>query len=26
VPRIVLVDDGNRITVVKDHEGAGVRV
>jgi aspartate 1-decarboxylase len=25
-PRIVLVDDRNRITVVKDHEGAGVRV
>ncbi|HEX4823869.1 MAG TPA: aspartate 1-decarboxylase [Candidatus Polarisedimenticolaceae bacterium] len=26
VPRIVLVDDENRITVVKDHEGAGVKV
>lgn len=26
VPRIVLVDDANRITVVKEHEGAGVRV
>ena len=26
VPRIVLVDDRNRLTVVKDHEGAGVRV
>ena len=26
VPRIVLVDDRNKITVVKDHEGAGVRV
>jgi aspartate 1-decarboxylase len=26
VPRIVLVDESNRITVVKDHEGAGVRV
>lgn len=25
-PRIVLVDDRNRITVVKDHEGAAVRV
>ena len=26
VPRIVLVNDRNQITVVKDHEGAGVRV
>ena len=26
VPKIVLVDDANRITVVKDHEGAGVKV
>src|SRR5512143_3386233 len=26
VPRIVLVDDANRMTVVKDHEGAGVKV
>ena len=26
VPKIVLVDDANRITVVKEHEGAGVRV
>jgi aspartate 1-decarboxylase len=26
VPKIVLVDAANRITVVKDHEGAGVRV
>ena len=26
VPQIVLVDDANRITVVKNHEGAGVRV
>ena len=26
VPRIVLVDDANRMTVVKGHEGAGVRV
>jgi aspartate 1-decarboxylase len=25
-PRIVLVDERNRITVVKDNEGAGVRV
>ena len=25
-PRIVLVDDRNRITVIKDYEGAGVRV
>jgi len=26
VPKIVLVDDANRITVVKAHEGAGVRI
>jgi aspartate 1-decarboxylase len=26
VPKIVLVDDANRATVVKDHEGAGVKV
>ena len=26
VPKIVLVDDANRITVVKAHEGAGVKV
>ena len=26
VPKIVLVDDANRITVVKGHEGAGIRV
>ena len=26
VPRIVLVDDANRLTVVKNHEGAGVKV
>ena len=26
VPKIVLVDDANRITVVKNHEGAGVKV
>ena len=26
VPKIVLVDDRNRITVVKSHEGAGVKV
>jgi aspartate 1-decarboxylase len=26
LPRIVLVDEANRITVVKDHEGAGVKV
>ena len=26
VPKIVLVDDRNRITVVKAHEGAGVKV
>lgn len=25
-PKIVLVDERNRMTVVKDHEGAGVRV
>lgn len=25
-PRVVLVDERNRITAVKDHEGAGVRV
>lgn len=25
-PKIVLVDAGNRMTVLKDHEGAGVRV
>jgi aspartate 1-decarboxylase len=25
-PKIVLVDDANRITVVKSHEGAGIRV
>jgi len=25
-PRVVLVDDHNRITVVKDHEESGVRV
>ena len=25
-PKIVLVDDANRITLVKDHEGAGVKV
>ena len=26
VPKIVLVDDANRMTVVKAHEGAGVKV
>jgi len=26
VPKIVLVDDANRITTVKSHEGAGVKV
>ena len=26
VPKIVLVDDANRIKVVKNHEGAGVKV
>ena len=26
VPKIVLVDDANRMTVLKNHEGAGVRV
>src|SRR5262245_39781913 len=26
LPKIVLVDDANRMTVVKDHEGAGVKV
>jgi len=26
VPKIVLVDDANRLTVVKNHEGAGVKV
>lgn len=26
VPKIVLVDDANRLTVVKSHEGAGVKV
>ena len=26
VPKIVLVDDANRMTVVKDHEGAGVKI
>jgi len=26
VPQIVLVDDANRLTVVKNHEGAGVKV
>jgi len=26
VPKIVLVDDRNRMTVVKDHEGAGVKL
>jgi aspartate 1-decarboxylase len=26
VPKIVLVDDANRLTVVKHHEGAGVKV
>jgi len=26
VPKIVLVDDANRITVVKAHEGAGVKI
>jgi aspartate 1-decarboxylase len=26
VPKIVLVDAKNRLTVVKDHEGAGVKV
>ena len=25
-PQVVLVDDRNRITEIKDHEGAGVRV
>jgi len=25
-PRVVLVDSANRLTAVKDHEGAGVRV
>ena len=26
VPKIVLVDDANRLTIVKSHEGAGVKV
>jgi aspartate 1-decarboxylase len=26
VPKIVLVDDANRMTIVKDHEGAGVKI
>ena len=26
VPKIVLVDDANRLKIVKSHEGAGVRV
>lgn len=26
VPKIALVDAGNRLTVLKDHEGAGVKV
>jgi len=26
VPQIVLVDDANRLTVVKNHEGAGIKI